>query len=304
MDPGRAATVMKIWQTAQKKYTDSTAVKEAKRRQEAMKLGDHLSDNIEYACVVADMWRSMWEVEDQPMCVNHTYPDKEILLIRIAEEANLKHCEVSIDRSDNHRVHANGRNGSTFVVRVYFGLNHGWRVSQFKSENSIVAPELPPILPQFEATSNVRHNQEGDKEEVGADGGGNDSVSDDDDDSTPSDDEGKAKAGKKTKMRSPIKSRWMVPLIKQAIKERPNMSNKECSQLLSPYMREVFLPSQILQAARLTARFEIFGDPVQNAQYTDAIMPESTARGHVVQSVIRTPSEVMSMLETIVVKEE
>jgi hypothetical protein len=31
---------------------------------------------------------------------------------------------------------------------------------------------------------------------------------------------------------------------------------------------------------------------------------EATVRGHVVQSVTRTASEVMSMLETIVVKEE
>jgi hypothetical protein len=81
MDPGRAAAVMKIRQTAQKKYTNSIAAKEAKRRQEAMKRGDQLSDNIEYIGVVADLWRSMREVEDQPMCVNQPYPDKEILLM-------------------------------------------------------------------------------------------------------------------------------------------------------------------------------------------------------------------------------
>ena len=119
-------------------------------------------------------------------------------------------------------------------MRAYFGFNHGWRVTQIKTEPSIVV-QLPPIVPQFEATTNVTHNQEGDEEEVGANGGGNDSESDDDDDSTstPSDNEGKAKARKKTKMRSPIKSRWMVPLIKQAIKERPNMSNKECRKIIS-----------------------------------------------------------------------
>ncbi len=37
LDPGRAAAVMKIWQTAQKKFTDSIAAKEAKRREEALK---------------------------------------------------------------------------------------------------------------------------------------------------------------------------------------------------------------------------------------------------------------------------
>ncbi len=88
LDPGHAAAVMKIWRTAQQKVTNSIAVKEAKRCQEAMKRGDQLSNYFEYIDVVADLWWSMREVEDQPMCVNHTYPDKEILLMPIAEEAN------------------------------------------------------------------------------------------------------------------------------------------------------------------------------------------------------------------------
>ncbi len=53
-----------------------------------MTQGDQLSDVVEYTGIVADLWRSMREVEDQPMCVNHTYPKKEILLMQIAEEAN------------------------------------------------------------------------------------------------------------------------------------------------------------------------------------------------------------------------
>jgi hypothetical protein len=127
---------------------------------------------------------------------------------------------VSIDKSDNRCVHANGRNGSTFVVRGYFGLNHGWRICEFKSENSIVSPELPPI----EGTPNVTDNQEdeGGKGKGDKDGDGDDSGSDDDENSTPSNGKGK---DKKRKMHSLIKSRWMVPLIKQAIKQRPNMSN-------------------------------------------------------------------------------
>ncbi len=82
------------------------------------------------------------------------------------------------------------------------------------------------------------------------------------------------------------------------------MSNKECYQLLSLYVREVFLTSQILQAARVSARFENVGNPVQNVHYTEAMIREAAARGHAVQSATRTASEVMSMLETIVVKED
>jgi hypothetical protein len=117
-------------------------------------------------------------------------------------------------------------------------LNHGWKIREFKSENTIVVPQLPPI----EGTPNVTDNQEdeGDKAEGDKDGDDDDTGSDEDENSTPSKDKGKEKAGKKRKMRSLIKSQWMVPLIKQAIKQRPNMSNKECSQLLSPYVREVF----------------------------------------------------------------
>jgi hypothetical protein len=159
--------------------------------------------------------------------------------MRIAEEATRKHCEVSIDRCDNHHVHANGRNGSIFVVRAYFGLNHGWKISEFKSKSTIVVLQLLPI----EDTPNATDTQEdeGDTDQGDKDGDGDDTGSDEDDNSTQSKDKGKKeKAGKKRKMRSPIKSRWMVPLIKQAIKQRPNMSNKECCQLVSPYMREVF----------------------------------------------------------------
>ena len=54
LDPGPAAAVMKIWRTAQKKFTNSIAVKKAKRRQEAMKWGDQLSNHFEYTGVVAD----------------------------------------------------------------------------------------------------------------------------------------------------------------------------------------------------------------------------------------------------------
>ncbi len=103
-----------------------------------------------------------------------------------------------------------------FVVRAYFGLNHGWKISEFESESTIVVPQLPPI----EGTPNVTDNQEdeGDKDERDKDGDGDDTGSDEDDNSTQSKDKGKEKAGKKRKMRSPIKSWWMVPLIKQAVK--------------------------------------------------------------------------------------
>ena len=48
----------------------------------------------------------MSQVEESPMKVGHTYPNKEIALIRIAEEANLSGCMITIGRSCTKRVMA------------------------------------------------------------------------------------------------------------------------------------------------------------------------------------------------------
>ena len=48
------------------------------------------------------------------MKVDHTYPNKELVLIRIAEEDNLSECIISIGRSFSHRVIATGTH---FVLR-------------------------------------------------------------------------------------------------------------------------------------------------------------------------------------------
>ncbi len=62
------------------------------------------------------------------------------------------------------------------------------------------------------------------------------------------------------------------------IAERPNMSNMECRQLLNLFIRDVFLSKQILQSARSSAKFELFGDPVENAHYTRAMLPSEGQR--------------------------
>jgi hypothetical protein len=65
-----------------------------------------------------------------------------------------------------------------------------------------------------------------------------------------------------------------------------------------------FLSKQILQSERSSAKFELFGDPVENAHYTRAMLREATSREHNVMSISNTSSEVMAMLESMVVKEE
>jgi hypothetical protein len=109
---------------------------------------------------------------------------------------------------------------------------------------------------------------------------------------------------KKRQRRSPIKSRWFLPLIKETIVESPNMSHKECAHLLRLYVRTDFLTAMIVQNAKMQCRFELFGNPTMNAQCTTAMLRETSFWGHKVKSIYKTAADVMTMMEKIVVQEE
>jgi len=101
---------------------------------------------------------------------------------------------------------------------------------------------------------------------------------------------------KKRQCQSPIKSKWLVPLIKETIVKRPNMSHKECAHLLCLHVREEFRTAMILQNAKMQCRFELFGNPTINAQYTTAMLRETSIRGHKVKSIYKMAADVMAIV--------
>ena len=63
------------------------------------------------------------------MKVDHTYANKELVLIRTAEEANLNVCMISIARSCSQRIIATGvRDGHTFCTKVLYSNVQSWKV--------------------------------------------------------------------------------------------------------------------------------------------------------------------------------
>ncbi len=83
-------------------------------------------------------------------------------------------------------------------------------------------------------------------------------MADEDKASSKEDDaDGKVKA---VCQRTPIKSRWIVPLLLNEIAEKPNMSNADMKHVVSAYVKEKFITSSLLQNARIMARDEIFGN--------------------------------------------
>ena len=69
----------------------------------------------------------MDEVENTPLCKDHTFPDKNTLLLRIAEETNLGGVRSHIVKSDPITLHVQGYK---FVVRANFSSSKGWHCSR------------------------------------------------------------------------------------------------------------------------------------------------------------------------------
>ena len=68
-------------------------------RRKELRDGGNMGSN--HTGILYPQLRNMTSVESDPLLVDHTFPSKEILFIRIAEEANLSEINVSVKRSDD-----------------------------------------------------------------------------------------------------------------------------------------------------------------------------------------------------------
>ncbi len=249
----------------------------------------------QYTGVLTDTLRMMSVVDEFPLQVGHTFPLKELVLMRIAEEANFCGCPVSLVRSDAQRVHALGRSGSTFVVTVAFSNKSGWKVCKCDTRSAI------NIMAQNSADEKVHVAPLKDPgivltiEEGTADG---DSESEDETNLV-------AEVRKDDlKDRSPFKSRWIVPLVLKEIAESPNMPTKHLQNILAHYIKAKFLSRNLIQNARAQAKLEVFGNPDENVQFVIALVEEMQQCGHDVLLVKRNAAQVAKILDRLVVAEE
>jgi hypothetical protein len=182
----------------------------------------------------------MTEVELHPLELGHTFPTKDITLMRIAEEANLWGVCIIMKRSDTHQIRTVGLLDSFNVVAYYSDLISEWKITKCDIQHPKVngQPPVPPLtyddLPND--ASNVLNMEVGD-----ADG-----------DPTPTNttptnttrfrgkqlpmsSKGKVKV-KQTRVRSPLRSKWLIPILRAEVSLRPNMSNKDMQALCKDYV--------------------------------------------------------------------
>jgi hypothetical protein len=81
--------------------------------------------------------RTMSEVEQYPLCIGHSFPTNDRVLLRIAEEANLFGVRIKIKRSNSHQIHVYGVNDDFYVRAIYGDTHRRWTVTSDSSSSSI-----------------------------------------------------------------------------------------------------------------------------------------------------------------------
>ena len=102
-----------------KKYTDGLQIKRLKENNEEYELESFSG------CLSLFLW-PMADVQKGHLEVNHTFPDKKILLMRVAEEANLGGVNLFCTRSDLREYLCTS---FQFCVKANHTEQNGWTVS-------------------------------------------------------------------------------------------------------------------------------------------------------------------------------
>jgi hypothetical protein len=273
MSQSQADDAMHEWKIALKAYTDNL--------NRLRKKGSHILEGVvDYTGDQSPTIRKMTVVEQRRLVVGHNFPTRSLLLLRIAEEANLCVIPMSIIRSDNRQLLVVG---DQFYVHGSCSDKHGWVATKVfcRLDDPGVIPVISsPACAKREAT---------DKSE---------SEVDDDDSSFAT------KKRKSPKPRTPFHAEWLVPLIKFTIEPKPNKSNETLLTILREYGQDYALTTDIIQKAHTLAREEIFGHPSVNAQYIWALQDELRLRGHFIEVLTISRKKAMGKLMVNVVAEE
>ncbi len=136
MSAAEAQETIKEWRVLRKAHTDKM------QREHRTFFGSNAATEIEYSGVV-DCLRLMSDVEVTPLLKGHTFLTKDILLIRIAKEANFCGCQIAIVQRDNYQVHIRGCAGFLFQIKAFCSVKLGWKVTTIQTRVNNTANDDP-----------------------------------------------------------------------------------------------------------------------------------------------------------------
>lgn len=281
-----AENALREWRKQRKKYTDKmrkTAIKLKQKRHNE----DDEADLQAYTGDCTPVLRRMCDVAKNSLRVGNTFNSKEVLQMRVAEEANLRNL---VPKTVHSSVKEYEVVALRFHVRAVFSIRTGWKVTQADlAGDQVLAADLLLANP---GEYQVDEDELDEENLPDKDGGGNDANADGDDEqgADGQNDEGGAvqqQAGCVKKKRPvplcAFKSVWLVPLIRDKIALAPGTSTKELRHELSPYVLPTKLSSTLIQSAKCAARIEVFGTPEENVQFARKVVEELKELGHQVE---------------------
>jgi hypothetical protein len=274
------------------------------------------------------MLQTMVTVSSSPLLEGHTLPNKETLLMRIAEEANLFGVWIKIVRSDGLQVDVRGADGDLFHVLGYYGLTaHRWKVTKCITRNagrmvcdpgevdrmkgkvkSCCAETIPPLAVADLAPPPPNKTVGDAFDDLGGIAVGNPDKAEEE--SNP-DKAGMSighaittKTKKARRMKSPIKTKWIVRLVLLAISSAQNLPSKEITALLKLYIIDMFLTSALIQKVCQSIRDQVFGDPDNNLTYVHVLRDLLDANNHDFDIYVKTPIEGKKRLLNVVIEQK
>jgi hypothetical protein len=250
-------------------------------------------DKITYTGVNTPHLRTMDIVKEKRLKAGDNLIDKSALQLRIAEEANLRGIKIKWTTSTNSRVVVDG---DFFHVVANLNETRGWVIKKASVRSGDVGVgDLDEV---------VDTDSEYEDDDVDGDDSHDDGDNDNKNNNGNNGRAGRVVSGQHRKLRSPITSVWLVPLIKSLITVKPNTSNSDLRHLLRCHCRTYALTRSVLQRARDQAKLEVFGCKEENAKYFIALRDELVARNHRVELMMGTYDDAISRMLLVVVADE
>ena len=255
-----------------KAYTNS-------KRYQRAKSNNSTIDDVGVTCrgVLDEQLRLMEVVKAKRLEKGHTFPNKDILIMRIAEEANLRMKYTSCYRSDNFNCIVFG---DRFFVGASFTPSIGWvvKVAAVCEGDKGFNNKMEEQLKQMNIVVQGRRAYQRDK--LGT------------------------KSTKSRAPRTPIHMDWVADIIKPFLSDNPGSLYENIRTMLANYVNDQFLTDSLLQDAKELAFAELFGSPDENVKYAGGVVSELVAMGHHAKLQFGSCKEVTTRIGKVVLAEE
>ena len=118
-----------MWEAYKKKrkaYNDQMHKMRVKLARKGLEQGSSNVNPSDYKGCNLDRIQTMEEVEAHPLMAGHSFSSRDIMYLRVTEEANLRSIVIKINRSDNQQFVATGID---FYIQAIFTDRVGWTVT-------------------------------------------------------------------------------------------------------------------------------------------------------------------------------